>query len=89
MSSQNFSVRTDSGTLEKIDALAQEQHRSRNVIVNEAIDRYIREETRWQAQIEEGLAAAEAGDFASPEDIDRLFESFDQKVAQALSKDPA
>jgi predicted transcriptional regulator len=74
MPGRNFSVRTKDDTLEAIDTLAEAQNRSRNFIVNEAIDRYLAEERAWIAKVEVGLAAAEAGDFASEEDVAKAFD---------------
>ncbi len=80
MSGQNFSVRTESGKLAEIDAIAKAQDRSRNFVVNEAIDRYLAGEHQWIAKVKEGLAAAEAGDFASEDEVDALFKGFEGAV---------
>ncbi len=80
MSGQNFSVRTESDKLAKIDAIAKAQDRSRNYIVNEALDRYLADEQQWIAKVKEGLAAAEAGDFASTAEVDAVFAGFKSKA---------
>ncbi len=77
MAGRNFSVRTESEKLAEIDSVAKAQDRSRNFIVNEALDRYLAEERQWTAKVKEGLAAAEAGDFASENDVDNLFKGFE------------
>lgn len=77
MPGQNFSIRTDAAKLTEIDRLAQAQSRSRNFVVNEAIDRYLAEERRWAEKVQAGLAAAEAGDFASDAEVDALFQKFE------------
>ncbi len=77
MSGRNFSVRTEFGKLDEIDAIAKARKRSRNYIVNEAIDRFLAEERDWIAKVKGGLAAAEAGDFASQAEVDALFEGFE------------
>ncbi len=77
MAGQNFSVRAESEKLAEIDSVAKAQDRSRNFIVNEALDRYLAEERQWIAKVKEGLAAAEAGDFASENDVDNLFKGFE------------
>ena len=77
MPGQNFSIRTDAGKLTEIDRLAQAQNRSRNFVVNEAIDRYLAEERQWEEKVQAGLAAAEAGDFASASDVEALFQRFE------------
>ncbi len=77
MPGQNFSVRTDAATLAEIDRLAQARNRSRNFVVNEAINRYLTEERQWAEKVQAGLAAAEAGDFASADEVDALFRRFE------------
>ncbi|CUW40573.1 CopG family transcriptional regulator [Magnetospirillum sp. XM-1] len=77
MSGQNFSIRTDAAKLSEIDRLAQAHNRSRNFVVNEAIDRYLADERRWVEAVQAGLAAAKAGDFASADEIDTLFKGFE------------
>ncbi|MBF0417792.1 MAG: ribbon-helix-helix protein, CopG family [Magnetococcales bacterium] len=77
MPGQNFSIRTDAAKLTEIDRLAQAQNRSRNYVVNEAIDRYLAEEHQWAEKVQAGMAAAEAGDFASDGEVDALFGKFE------------
>ncbi|HEC90632.1 MAG TPA: CopG family transcriptional regulator [Alphaproteobacteria bacterium] len=77
MSGRNFSVRTESEKLVEIDAIAEAHDRSRNFVVNEAIDRYLAEERQWVAKVNEGLAAAEAGDFAAKDEVEVLFKGFE------------
>jgi len=77
MPGQNFSIRTDVGKLTELDRLARAQNRSRNFVVNEAIDHYLAEERLWAEKVRAGLAAAEAGDFASAAEVDALFLRFE------------
>ena len=79
MSGQNFSVRTDRDKLAAIDAIAKAQDRSRNDIVNETLDHYLRAEQQWIAQVNKSPAAAEAGDFASEDEVGALFKDFEDK----------
>lgn len=83
MPGQNFSIRTDSTKLTEIDRLAQAQNRSRNFVVNEAIDRYLAEERQWVEKVQAGLAAAEAGDFATTAEVDAMFERFEGSAKAA------
>jgi predicted transcriptional regulator len=83
MSGRNFSVRVADDTLDEIDTLAKAQARSRNFVVAEAIERYLAEERRWIAQVKEGLAEAEAGDFVSDEEMAALFKSFERQARRA------
>ncbi|MDG3440888.1 CopG family ribbon-helix-helix protein [Nitrospirillum amazonense] len=77
MATQNFSIRTEPATLAELDKLAEAQNRSRNFVVNEAIERYLAEERRWATQVQAGLAAAAAGDFVTDVEMDALFEKFE------------
>ncbi|OFX10424.1 MAG: hypothetical protein A2516_10530 [Alphaproteobacteria bacterium RIFOXYD12_FULL_60_8] len=87
MNGRNFSVRTEDDRLEQIDAIAKAHNRSRNFIVNEALERYLADERRWIAKVEEGLAAAEQGDFASEDEVTALFKRFDaMKMIMEASK---
>ncbi|MEA1651591.1 ribbon-helix-helix protein, CopG family [Nitrospirillum sp. BR 11164] len=80
MASQNFSIRTEPAILAELDKLAEAQNRSRNFVVNEAIERYLAEERQWTAQVQAGLAAAAAGDFATDAEMDALFEKFEAEA---------
>ena len=86
MSGRNFSVRIEDDKLDEIDAVAKARTRSRNFVVAEAIERYLAEERRWIAQVKEGLAAAEAGDFASEGEVAALFEGFERQARRARAK---
>ncbi len=78
MATRNFSVRTEDGKLEQIDAIARAQNRSRSFVVNQALDRYLAEERAWIAKVNEGLAAAEAGDFADADEVEAVFKGFEE-----------
>ena len=77
MAGQNFSIRTDADKLNELDHLAKARDRSRNFVVNEAIDRYLAEERAWADKVRAGLAAAEAGDFATDGEVEALFGRFE------------
>ncbi|MCA3628290.1 MAG: ribbon-helix-helix protein, CopG family [Methylobacterium sp.] len=79
-----LSVRFDDDTkLEALDKLAQSMDRSRNWIVNRAIDRYLAEQA-WQIEkIERGIAQADRGEFASEEEVRAAFARFGGKVPAA------
>jgi predicted transcriptional regulator len=62
----------------KLDAIAREAQRSRNWIVNEAIDQYL-DLHEWQTRrIQERLARAESGTatFYTSDDVDNVVRSF-------------
>lgn len=77
MGTQNISVRTDDETLVQIDALAKSQDRSRNWWINQAIKKVLADELAWVEQIERGIQAADAGDFAEDTEVDAVFKRFE------------
>lgn len=61
---------------DELDKLVKSTGRNRNALVEEAIRRFIDVE-RWQiALIEERLRQADAGDFATDEEMDELYAEF-------------
>ncbi|MCA3594711.1 MAG: CopG family ribbon-helix-helix protein [Methylobacterium sp.] len=73
----------DEAKLEALDKLAQSMDRSRNWIVNRAIERFIAEQA-WQIEkIERGIAEANRGEFASPEEVQAAFARFGAKARAA------
>jgi predicted transcriptional regulator len=75
MATEAFSVRTDAKTVIKLD-MAEQQDRSRNYLVNQAIDQYL-ELLAWQDErIKEGIKAAGAGRFASDAEMDAIFDKY-------------
>ena len=72
MTTEAFSVRTDPRKVRKLDKLAKQQDRSRNYLVNQAIDQYL-ELLAWQEeQVEEGIKAADAGNFVSGDEMNAI-----------------
>ncbi|NHZ48053.1 CopG family ribbon-helix-helix protein [Nitratidesulfovibrio liaohensis] len=66
-------TRLDPETHDKLEALAKAMDRSRSWLVADAVRRYIEEEN-WQiAAIAEGVRLADAGDFASDEEVRQAF----------------
>jgi predicted transcriptional regulator len=64
-----ITVRTPRATITGIDALATVMDRSRNYIVNQALQQYL-DANAWQVErIEAGLAAARAGDVRPADDV--------------------
>jgi len=58
--------------LSALDTLAEKTERSRNWLVSRAIESYV-SLNAWQiAKIEEGIAAADRGDFATDEEMAEL-----------------
>lgn len=64
-----ITIRTDKDTVNAIDALADAMDRSRNYVVNQAIQQYL-DANAWQVErIKEGLADARAGRVFSADDV--------------------
>ena len=73
MSKTTITFRTDAERKEALDILASSQQRNRSFLINEAIDNYL-EVQKWQIEhIKAGIAAADRGDFVSPEDMKATF----------------
>jgi len=64
-----MTVRATKDVIEQIDALAATMDRSRNYVVNQALQQYL-EANAWQIErIKEGIAAAREGRVRPAEDI--------------------
>jgi predicted transcriptional regulator len=64
-----MTVRTDKKTISEIDAIAKTLDRSRNYVVNQALQQFL-ETNAWQlARIEEGLKDASAERVRPAEDV--------------------
>jgi len=76
MTTEAFSVRADPKKVRKLDKLAAQQDRSRNYLVNQAIDQYL-DLLAWQDErIKEGIKAADVGRFASDAEMDAIFNKY-------------
>ncbi|MGM3306343.1 CopG family ribbon-helix-helix protein [Anabaena sp. WFMT] len=73
MSKENITFRIDSNKKAALDALAKGINRDRSYILNEAVAAYL-EIYQWQIEeIQKGIAEADAGDFASDEEVKATF----------------
>jgi predicted transcriptional regulator len=71
-----FTVRLDDETLEALDELAEKTERSRNWLVAQAVQDFVALNA-WQLEkVEAGIAAADRGDFATDEEVARVFKKF-------------
>lgn len=76
MATEAFSVRTDTEKVKKLDELAKQLDRSRNYIVNQAIDQLL-ELHAWQDErVKEGIRAAEEGSFAGDQQVRKVFDKY-------------
>ncbi len=77
MSKEAFTVRTESKKVEELDRLAEKMDRSRNYMVNQAIDGLL-EVYEWQTErVREGIKAANEGHFASGTEMKRIFNKYE------------
>jgi predicted transcriptional regulator len=71
-----FTVRLEEAILRDLDRLAEKTDRSRNWLVNQAVQEYV-SVNAWQLErIEEGIAAADRGDFATEAEVARVRAKF-------------
>ena len=73
MGTEAFSVRADAKKVKQLDKLAEQQDRSRNYLVNQAIDQYLDLHAWQDERIREGIKAADEGRFASDAKMERIF----------------
>lgn len=66
-------TRIDEETQSRLDQLAKATDRSRSWLVADAIRRYVEEEGWQVAAIEEGVRQADAGDFATEDEVKAAF----------------
>jgi predicted transcriptional regulator len=73
MARENVTFRLDSEKRAALDAIAAGMDRDRSYILNEAINLYL-EMHQWQIQeIQKGIEEADAGDFATDEEVQAVF----------------
>ena len=76
-----FTIRLDDEMLAKLDALAAGTDRSRSWIAAKAIESYV-ELNAWQiARIKEGIAEADRGEFATPDEVEAVFAKYRVRAA--------
>jgi len=78
MSKENVTFRLDSDRRDALDAIAAGLDRDRSYIINEAITLYL-ELHQWQIEeICQGIAEADSGDFATPDEVQAMFTQLTQ-----------
>ncbi len=76
MSTEAFTIRSDSNKVRKLDQLANKLDRSRNYLVNQAIEQYL-DINAWQTQqIKQGIKAADEGRFVDDAEMERVFNKY-------------
>ena len=68
-----LSVRIGDKERKALDRIARSLDRNRSYVINEAIKNYIELQERQMAKIREGIRQADAGMFASDEEVRALF----------------
>ncbi len=76
MATEAFSVRADSKKVRQLDKLAKQQDRSRNYVVNQAIDQMLELQVWQDEQVMVGIKAADEGRFASDAEMNRVFNKY-------------
>ena len=66
--------RTDQDKIEKLDALAQALGRSRNWVLNKAVDDLLEYQEWFMNKVEEGIQDDKAGNYAPPEAVEAIFQ---------------
>ncbi|MEE8528590.1 MAG: ribbon-helix-helix protein, CopG family [Gammaproteobacteria bacterium] len=72
-----FSVRADRKKVQQLDKLAKQQDRSRNYLVNQAIDQFLELHAWQEERIKEGIKAADEGRFADDTEMERIFTRYE------------
>ncbi len=76
MGTEAFSVRADAKKVAKLDRLAKQLERSRNYVVNQAIDHLLDLHALQDERIKDGIRAAEANEFASDTEVHRILSKY-------------
>ena len=77
MGTEAFSVRADTRKVKQLDRIAKQQDRSRNYLVNQAIDQLL-ELHAWQNErVKDGINAADQGRFATGEKMARILNKYE------------
>lgn len=71
--SVSVSFRTKKAQIHQLDTLARQQHRDRTQLIEEAIDQYLALQHLHLARIDEGIQAADRGEFATEEQVQAEF----------------
>lgn len=64
-----ISIRSNKNLVQKFDELAKETDRSRAYLINQAMEQYILREAWQVAEIKKAIKEADAGDFATDEEL--------------------
>jgi predicted transcriptional regulator len=81
MKTEAFTVRIESKKVKQLDKLAGRLDRSRNYLVNQAID-HLLELNAWQEEkTRTGIQAADEGRFVSDAEMGRIFNKYEDEAS--------
>ena len=70
------SFRVSKDKIERIDAIATSMGRSRNWLLNKALDDILDHQAWFVAEVQKGIEAADKGEFASPDEVTAIFNKY-------------
>lgn len=70
------SFRASKDKIERIDAIATSMGRSRNWLLNKALDDILEHQVWFVAEVQKGIEAADKGEFASPDEVTAIFNKY-------------
>jgi predicted transcriptional regulator len=70
------SFRASKDKIERIDAIATSMGRSRNWLLNKALDDILEHQAWFVAEVQKGIEAADKGEFGSPDEVTAIFTKF-------------
>ncbi|MBE1427453.1 putative transcriptional regulator [Desulfomicrobium macestii] len=70
------SFRASKDKIERIDAVAAALGRSRNWLLNKALDDILEHQAWFVAEVGKGVEAADRGEFASPDEVTATFNKY-------------
>ncbi len=76
MDKKNNTLDADPELIRRVEALVAETRRSREEIINDALRSYLDWHEDFVRSVSEGLEAADRGDFASPEEVERVLDKY-------------
>jgi RHH-type rel operon transcriptional repressor/antitoxin RelB len=75
-----LTLRLDAKLKKQLDRISKSMNRSRSFVAAQAIEEYV-SVNEWQiAEIKKGLAEADAGNFATEEEVQRVFKKWTRRA---------
>lgn len=83
MSLKTLTFRAPEEKVAALDSIASMQQRDRSFIINEAVDQYLSLQEYHLALIDEGIRAADAGEFIDQSEVVKMAASWSKKRKRA------